>query len=480
MTPGATSAERADGGAGCRVDETADDGAAGQVDEPTKQPADDDSSTSLGRRFHHLLGATALSNLSDGILQVGIPLLALTLTSSPLQLSLVAAAAGLPWLLLGLHVGVLVDRYDRARLLGLATATRVLVLVAATVGAATGALGLPLLVALVLAFGIAEVVADSAAGALVPAVVRTAQLHAANSRLMGAQQLANAFLGGPAAGVLVALGAGWLFGVPAALCTATLLLVVRGLLDRGERPIGSGPRSGTGAALSGPASSGRAPSGPEPARSTVRSEIREGLQFLLRHRVVRPLLLGATVLNFASAGYFAVFPLWVVGPDSAVGLRAELFGLLTAALAVGAIAGAVLSDRLGRRLREMPVVRVCWAAQAGLLAVPVLVPRVEALVVTALLLGLTNMVGNVVTRSMRQRMIPGHLLGRVGGAASVLGYGSMPLGALIGGVVGEALGLPAVLLGAAVLSFAAAARVAVVVPQSRVVEADAAAQGATA
>ncbi|WP_081802348.1 MFS transporter [Actinotalea ferrariae] len=480
VTPGATSAERADGGAGCRVDETADDGAAGQVDEPTKQPADDDSSTSLGRRFHHLLGATALSNLSDGILQVGIPLLALTLTSSPLQLSLVAAAAGLPWLLLGLHVGVLVDRYDRARLLGLATATRVLVLVAATVGAATGALGLPLLVALVLAFGIAEVVADSAAGALVPAVVRTAQLHAANSRLMGAQQLANAFLGGPAAGVLVALGAGWLFGVPAALCTATLLLVVRGLLDRGERPIGSGPRSGTGAALSGPASSGRAPSGPEPARSTVRSEIREGLQFLLRHRVVRPLLLGATVLNFASAGYFAVFPLWVVGPDSAVGLRAELFGLLTAALAVGAIAGAVLSDRLGRRLREMPVVRVCWAAQAGLLAVPVLVPRVEALVVTALLLGLTNMVGNVVTRSMRQRMIPGHLLGRVGGAASVLGYGSMPLGALIGGVVGEALGLPAVLLGAAVLSFAAAARVAVVVPQSRVVEADAAAQGATA
>lgn len=490
VTPGATSAERADGGAGCRVDETADDGAAGQVDEPTKQPADDDSSTSLGRRFHHLLGATALSNLSDGILQVGIPLLALTLTSSPLQLSLVAAAAGLPWLLLGLHVGVLVDRYDRARLLGLATATRVLVLVAATVGAATGALGLPLLVALVLAFGIAEVVADSAAGALVPAVVRTAQLHAANSRLMGAQQLANAFLGGPAAGVLVALGAGWLFGVPAALCTATLLLVVRGLLDRGERPIGSGPRSGTGAAPSGPASSGaapsgpassgRAPSGPEPARSTVRSEIREGLQFLLRHRVVRPLLLGATVLNFASAGYFAVFPLWVVGPDSAVGLRAELFGLLTAALAVGAIAGAVLSDRLGRRLREMPVVRVCWAAQAGLLAVPVLVPRVEALVVTALLLGLTNMVGNVVTRSMRQRMIPGHLLGRVGGAASVLGYGSMPLGALIGGVVGEALGLPAVLLGAAVLSFAAAARVAVVVPQSRVVEADAAAQGATA
>ncbi|MBC7292335.1 MAG: MFS transporter [Actinotalea sp.] len=422
----------------------------------------------LGRRFAHLLGATGLSNLSDGILQVGVPLLALTLTSSPLHLSLVATAAGLPWLLLSLHVGVLVDRVDRSRLLGVATATRVLVLVAATVTAAAGALTLPVLVGLVLAFGAAEVVADSAAGAMVPSVVARDRLNAANSRLMGVQQVANAFLGGPVAGLLVALGAGWLFGVPAALCAVTLLLVVRGLWGRVERP--SRPVAAEGGAADGGArDAGGAP-------SSVRTEIGEGLRFLLGHPVVRPLLLGATVLNFASAAYFAVFPLWVVGPDSAVGLRPELYGLLTAALAVGAVAGAVVSDRLGRRLREMPVVRVCWTVQAALLLVPVLVPSVPVLLGTAVLIGLTNMMGNVVTRSMRQRMIPRHLLGRVGGAGALLGYGSIPLGALLGGVVGEAFGLPAVFLGAAVVSLLAVARVAVAVPQRRVTEMDEAAQ----
>ena len=410
----------------------------------------------LGPRFAHLLGATGLSNLSDGILQVGIPLLALTLTSSPLELSLVAAAAGLPWLLLSLHVGVLVDRHDRSRLLAMATTARILVLLTATASAATGTLGLPLLVGLVLAFGVAEVVADSSATAMIPSVVAADRLNAANSRLMGVQQVANAFLGGPAAGLLVALGAGWLFGVPAALCAVTLLLVLRGLRGRVDhRPASDGGAAGI--------------------RRSARAEIGEGLHFLLRHRVVRPLLLGATVLNFASAGYFAVFPLWVVGPGSAIGLPSAMYGLLTAALAVGAVGGAVVSGHLGRRLTEIPVVRVCWTAQAALLVVPVLVPHVAVLVLTAVLIGFTNMVGNVVTRSMRQRMIPRHLLGRVGGAGALLGYGSIPLGALLGGLVGETLGLPVVLLGAAAISLAAVARVAVAVPQRLVTEADEAA-----
>nr|WP_297427479.1 MFS transporter [uncultured Actinotalea sp.] len=421
----------------------------------------------LGPRFAHLLGATGLSNLSDGVLQVGTPLLALTLTSSPLHLSFVAAAAGLPWLLLSLHVGVLVDRKDRSRLLAFATATRVLVLVVATATALADVLTLPVLVGLVLAFGVAEVVADSAAGALVPSVVATNRLHAANSRLMGVQQVANAFLGGPLAGLLVALGAGWLFGVPAALCVATLVLVLRGLWGRVDYP---GTASSTGEAGTA------AGTIPTATRSTARAEIGQGLRFLRGHRVVWPLLLGATALNFASAGYFAVFPLWVVGPESAVGLRAELYGVLTAALAVGAVGGAVVSGRLGRRLREVPVVRVCWGAQAALLLVPVLAPRVPVLLGVAALLGFTNMVGNVVTSSMRQRMVPRHLLGRVGGVGRLLAYGSAPLGALLGGVVGEAFGLRAVLLGAAAISLVAVGRVVATVPQRLVTEADALAE----
>lgn len=62
------------------------------------------------------------------------------------------------------------------------------------------------------------------------------------------------------------------------------------------------------------------------------------------------------------------------------------------------------------------------------------------------------MVGNVVSRSLRQRLVPGRMLGRVGGASTLLAYGAMPLGAVVGGVVGTAFGLPVVFLGAAALS----------------------------
>src|SRR3954462_778836 len=76
------------------------------------------------RPFHHLLGLTGLSNLADGVLQVGIPLLAVAITRSPALVSLLTAAATLPWLLLAMHAGVLVDRHDRVRILGVATAAR--------------------------------------------------------------------------------------------------------------------------------------------------------------------------------------------------------------------------------------------------------------------------------------------------------------------------------------------------------------------
>ncbi|MDT0166806.1 MFS transporter [Actinotalea sp. AC32] len=383
----------------------------------------------LGSRFQHLLAATTSSNLADGVLQVGVPLLALTLTRSPLEIAAASAAATLPWLLLSLPVGVAVDRFDRVRLLAGATALRVATLVGATAAAVTGVLSMPVLLVLLLVLGVAEVVADSSSGALVPSVTPRSRLNAANSRLLGAQQLANAFLGGPAAGLLLGLGTGWLFGVPAGLCALTLLAVVRGLWGRVTPPA--------------PSSAGAGGTG-----------LREGLEFVLRHRVVRPLLLTSTAMNFASTAYFAVFVLWVVGPGSAVGLPAPLYGVLTAILAVGALLGAVVTERLVRRFDEARLIGAALLVQAVLLVLPVVLPTVPALVVMGLLIGFANMVGNVVSRSLRQRLIPDRLLGRVGGASTLLAYGAMPLGALTGGAVGGAFGLPAVFVGAAAVSTA--------------------------
>lgn len=426
----------------------------------------------LGSRFAHLLASTGASNLADGVLLVGVPLLALTLTRSPQLIALVPTALTLPWLLLAIPVGVLVDRHDRVRMYATAMAVRVVVLVLGGVLGVTGLMTMPVLLALVFGFGVAEVVADSASGPLVPATVPKYRLATANSRLMGVQQLTNAFLGGPLAGVVVALGVGWLFGIPAALCAVALVLIVRGLWGKVD-----GPQAGDAEGYVGTdAGSATAAPGAGPDTTTalrrLRTELAEGAGFLRRHDVIRPSIISASVLNLASSAYFAVFVLWTVGPDSAVGLPAEAYGLLAAGLATGALAGAVVAGRLAERFPEARLIGSSWVVNSLMLVVPVLVPTVWALAVTVLVLGFSNMVGNVVNSSVRQRLIPSRLLGRVGGVARMLAYGGMPVGSALGGFVGEALGLPAVFVGGAVLSLAFSVWWVVVVPQSKIDAAD--------
>lgn len=406
----------------------------------------------LGSRFHHLLGATGASNLSDGLLGVGVPLLAVTWTRDPGRIGLLTTALYLPWLLLAAHVGVLLDRHDRVRLLLGATAARTALLLAVAVAGATGVLTFPVLLGALLLYGVTEVVADSASQVLVPAVAPRTRLGAANGRVVGVQQVMNSFVGGPLAGPLVALGAGWLFGVPAALAGLAAVLVLRGLR-------------------------GRVPHEPAPAtrvRGRTWAELVEGLRYVRGHAVVGPLVVGGAVLNLASAAYFSVFVLWVVGPGSRVGLDPEVYGVLLAGLAVGAVAGALASERLARRLSEMTLLGGAWFANTALLAVPLLVPRAWALAAAVLLVGFSNTVGNVVGQSMRQRLVPSRVLGRVGGVTRTLSFGGMPIGAAVGGFVGQLAGLPAVLGGAVVVSLAAVVWVVRTVPQRVLDAADAA------
>ena len=377
----------------------------------------------LGPRFHHLLAFTGLSNLADGILLVGAPLYAITLTRAPGEIALLSAAVTAPWLFVALYAGLVVDRHDRPRIIAAATVVRALALVAATLAAVTGHLTLPLLVLTLLVHGCAEVFADTSSRALVPDVAPHGRLAAANSRLMGIEQLANAFLGGPVAGFVLALGAGWVFGLPAALATACLVIVLRGLW--GKVP---------------------APRTPDAAPTSRRSELKEGITYLRRHRVVRPLILGGTAFNFATSAYFAVFVLWVVGPGSAVGLPEKAYGLLMIGFAVGAISGAVLAERIVGEGRERRVIAATWGFGAVILVVPALVPNPWAIAAALTAAGFANMVGNVATSSLRQRLIPSRLLGRVSGASTTIAYGAMPLGALLGGLVAELLGLRALML----------------------------------
>ncbi|MGO1172982.1 MAG: MFS transporter [Actinomycetaceae bacterium] len=380
----------------------------------------------LGRPFGVHLAGVGLANLADGLVLVGVPLVAVTLTRSPGQVSLIQAAFWLPWLVLGILAGVVVDRMDRRHVQLLGIAVRVAVMAALTALAATDRLTMPLLVAGVGVYGVTQVFVDLAGSSIVPQLAPRSRLSAANGRVMGLEQIGTNFLGAPLAGLLIAIGSGWIFGVPVALGVAFLLVVGLGLRGsfRSERS--------------------------EPASSRLH-EVLEGLRFQVRHPVLRPLLIGNSLLNFANTAYFAVFVLWMVGEESRVGLEPEQYALFGALLAVGAVVGAVLAERLVDRVPEVPLLLVSWTVCFSLLLVPVLVPEPWAIAVAVVFIGMCNMLGNVLTRTMRQRLVPQEKLGRVGGAGGMIGYGLMPLGALTAGLVGEVWGLPAVFVGAVVV-----------------------------
>ncbi|WP_327085629.1 MFS transporter [Nonomuraea sp. NBC_01738] len=381
------------------------------------------------RPFGYLLSSTALSNLADGVLKVGAPLLAVSITRSPTEVALVGVAATLPWMLFALPAGAIADRLDRRTIMVVANAARTVILLAAGTLAAYDLLGLWPMLAAVLLSSVCEVFADLSAQSVLPMAVPSGEIVRANGRVQTVQMIGNEFLGSPIAGVLVVV-------LPAAVFGASgLLYGVAGLLLLGMRGRFRTPA-------------------PAVARS-LRADIGEAMRYLWGHRFLRTMAISAGMLNLANTAYFAVFVLWVVGPGSRMGLEPAAYGLVTTALGVGAIAGSLLSERISARFGEGRTLIGAWLLDALLLLVPLLLPVPWALYPTAVLLGLFGAAGNVLVVSTRQRLIPAELMGRVNSAYRLIGTCGMPVGAALGGVLGEWAGLPTVFLAAVVVCLAA-------------------------
>jgi MFS family permease len=378
----------------------------------------------LGRRFRRLWAATATANLGDGILLVGFPLLAVGLTRSPWQVSLVTTLATAPRLLVSLHAGAIADRHDRRSIMLAAMAGRVIVLLALVVASVIGTVGLGTLYAVVFILGMAEVFADTTAQSIIPMVVTRDQLGAANGRVVAAQSVANDFLGGPIAGVLAGAGTAAVAGVPAA--TYLVAGALLSLLPGRYRPV-----RGTSTAVS--------------------ADIIAGLRYVTEHRVLRAMAVLVGLINLAGAAYMVVFVLWAVGDASALGLDPRGYGLLMAALAVGGTAGAVGTERLGRRLSEPALLRISAAAFPVLFLLPVWVPAPKLVALAFVAIGLAAGVHKVVVASLTQRLVPNNLLGRVNATMRLLGLGTMPVGAALGGALGSTAGLRPVFYSTAAL-----------------------------
>ena len=364
------------------------------------------------------------------MLKVALPLVAVGYTRSPALIAGLAFAFSLPWLLFALPAGALVDRLDRRRAMLTANLVRGGLLGAVTVLTVFGGGSIWALYVVAVGVGCAETIYDTAAQSIVPQVVGRAQLARANGRMFAAEQTANEFAGPPLAGVLAAAGVVAALVTPVALWAVAVaaLLLVRGTY-RIERP----------------------------ARTTLRADIAEGLRFLLRHKVLRTFSIMVGTFNFATGATFAVLVLYAVGPGSAMGLSAPAFGLLMATTAAGGLVGSLVAEAVERALGRVRALWVSWLA--GGLPVGVLVVTANPYVVGAAFFtgGAGILVSNVVMVSLRQRVTPDRLLGRLNSSHRLVAWGTKSLGALAGGTIAQTAGLPTVFVVMGVLAFAVVA-----------------------
>jgi MFS family permease len=372
----------------------------------------------LGAGFNRLWTATVVSNTGDGVMAVALPLLAETLTRQPLLFAGVTVANRLPWLLFSLHAGAIADRVDRRRLMATVNALRALLVVALAAAVVTDVASIWLLYVIGFGLGVAETLFDNASQAFLPAIVERDDLERANGRLMAGEIVTNQFLGPPLGGFLFGLGA----AVPI-------------VLDAGTFAISAGLIASLGGLVAT-----RRPDR-DPARRRMRTEIAEGLRWLRDHRLLRGLAVLLGAMNFTSTMLFAVFPLYAVGEESALGLGGFGFGVLLTTTAIGSTIGSLLSPRLVTRFGRGPML---WSTLVASVAVPLVIAATSnALVVGAAfaVFGLAVVLWNVITVSLRQTIIPDRLLGRVNSVYRFLGWGSMPLGSLAGGAAAALWGV---------------------------------------
>ena len=381
---------------------------------------------SLGRNFTKAVVASGFANLADGVLWVALPLLAVQLTRSPLLIAGVTVAARLPWLLAPV-AGAFADRLDRRQSMVRVNLVRTVLLGGLALAVAVDLASIPMLYAVAVLLGVGETLFDTSAQSLLPALVARDDLTRANSRLFAVELVANTFIGPPLGGLLAAAGLALAFGVQAAayLVGAGCLALIAGSF----RAAGAGP----------------------PGSSRLRDEIGEGAAFVWRHRVLRPLAIMLGIENMAYAAAFAVFVLYAVEPGP-MGLSEAGYGILTATIGIGSLLGTWLAVPAERRLGRVRTLVLSVFMTGGSLVVPALTANAVLVGASFVVSGVAIVLWNVVTVSLRQRITPDRLLGRMNAAYRLVGWGTMPVGAALGGFLAEALGLRPTFVVTAVLT----------------------------
>jgi Na+/melibiose symporter-like transporter len=378
----------------------------------------------LGRSFANVLVSNLATNLGDGVARTAAPLLAVRLTSDPLLIAGIAALALLPWLFFAIPAGVLVDRIDRRVAMGAANAVRAVLAVALLVIAATGSLSIWSLYVVIFVYGACETVYDSAIRAMIPSMVPKMSLPAANSRIEAGELVLQNFAAAPFTSLLFAVSVLIPLGVNVGVYVLAVVLAI--FL----------PRVASGVQFRDQGSAPRAP---------WRRELVDGFRFIMANRMLRTLWFFSTFTGLCFSAATGGVVLFLIERD---GLPANLYGIFLLSGAIGGVLGTISTSWFKNRLGAGLSMAIANLVSCLAMAFIGLVPVIWAAVLGFFVSSAAVLVWNVLVVSLRQSVIPGRMLGRVHGTWRTLLWGSMPLGSLLGGLLGRIdLALPFVVGG---------------------------------
>ena len=381
----------------------------------------------LGASYWRLWTATAISNLGDGISGVAYPWVASVVTRSPLLIAAAGFASRLPWLIFTLHAGVITDRFDRRKLIvAMDSARGVLTLIVGAIvllnrdslpslNNLTSLTDLetnwPLYITLVITaflFGLSEVLRDNSAQTLMPSVVDKESLEKANGRMWSAESLTNSFIGPPLGSLIIGIAIFLPFFVDAVSFFVAVALIAS--IKGSFKPVHDTPRE----------------------KLNFKAEIKEGFAWLWAHNLLRPLAIILGCMNGLGTMVGATFILFA---QEVLHTSVFEFALLGTAGAIGGVIGGIIAPKISAKLGSGPSL---WFALAmGPIGDVVIGTASTWHIVWVLTIfgSLTAILWNTITVSLRQSIIPSHLLGRVNSVYRFFAWGSIPIGMFLGGGV---------------------------------------------
>jgi MFS family permease len=378
------------------------------------------------RDFRLLWGGETVSELGSQVSLLAIPLLAVrTLHATTFQVGLLTAAETAAFLIVGLPAGVWVDRIRRHWVMIAADLGRVLVLGSIPVAYALGALTMVQLIVVTLVTGILTVFFDVAYQSYLPSLVGREHLVEGNAKLTGSAQVAT--VAGPsiAGGLVQAIGSSY------AIVVDSLSFLVSALAVAGIRTPEPKPEI------------------PEGGHPSLRHDMAEGLRFVFHNALLRAIACTTASSNLASGIAAAVEVVFLV---RTVHASPAVIGLLFTLGGVGGVLGALVAGPLARRIGGARATIVGILSNVGALLIPLTQPKAGLLFfgIGMLFVGFGATVYNVNQVSFRQRLCPDRLLGRMNATMRFVVWGVLPIGALIGGLLGTVIGLrPTLWIGAA-------------------------------